>query len=327
MKKRVIVIVTGLILAASSLFAQTLTDVINEFNAGVESLNGQSYETALTQFNNCLALCDVVGVESDDMKKQAQEQVVGTHYRQATTLIKRKQYDKALPFLENTVNYSEEYAAQEDLAAKAVKYLPPLYLREGNVLLKQSKYDEAISTFDKILSMNPSTYKAHQGKGLVYKELGEIDSMLEEFSLAKEKAETKDDHEFIATINAAINDYYRSLIEEEFEMIDPEEPDYTFLIDICDQGIAANDQNSYAYWQAAFAKNKDNEYDAAIEYAEKAVKYETEPNILSALYYELGIAYQNTVRYDKACEAYNKVTEEPFFTKAEKKMMSTPDCN
>jgi len=59
MKKRVLAITIGLFFAAGTIFAQTLTDVINEFNAGVESLNGQSYETALTQFNNCLALCDV----------------------------------------------------------------------------------------------------------------------------------------------------------------------------------------------------------------------------------------------------------------------------
>lgn len=327
MKKRVLFIVTSLFLAAGSLFAQTLTDVINEFNAGVESLNGQSYETALTQFNNCLALCDAVGTEADDMKTQAREQVIGTYFRQAMTLLKRKQYDKALSPLENTVKFSEEYAMSDDLAQKAARYLPPLYIREGNVLLKQEKYDEAISTFDKVLSMNPNAYKANQGKGLVYKEEGEIDNMLEQFAIAKEKASAEGDDEVISDINAAINDYYRGLIEDELMMMDTEDPDYTFLLDICDQAIAANNMNSYAYWQAAAALNKSVEYDKAIEYAEKAVKYEKDPILLSALYFELGTAYQNTIRYTEACEAYNKVSEEPFLSKAEKKMISTPDCN
>lgn len=327
MKKKVYAVISALLLASGTIYSQTLTDVINEFNAAVESLNDQSYESALTQFDNALSLADVVGEEADDMKRQTQEQIVGTHYRQAITLMKRKQYDQAIPSLEKTVLFSEEYGVKEDFAEKASKYLPPLYLRQGNVELKQSKYDEAIETFNKVLAMKPETYQAHQGLGLVYKELGEVDKMLEEFSIAKEKAIAENDQEVITDINAAIDGYFRGLIEEELMMIDTEEPDYTFLIDICDQAIEANEKNGYAYWQAAMAMNKTVEYDSAIEYAEKGVSVETDPIMLSALYYELGQAYQNTVRYDDACQAYNKVTEEPFFSKAEKKMMTTPDCN
>jgi len=322
MKKRVIVIITGLFLAAGSLFAQTLTDVINEFNAGVESLNGQSYETALTQFNNCLALCGVVGAEADDMKKQSQDQVVGAHYRQAMTLIKRKQFVKALPFLENTVAFSEEFGTKADLAEKASKQIPGAYLRKGNELYKQEKYQEANELFDKVIDINPKIYQAHQLKGLVQKALGENDNMLSEYSIAKEKASAKGDTKFIGKINKAINDYFHGLIEEELMMMDEEDPDYTYLIDICDQAIAANEQNSFAYWKASWAMNKTIEYDSAIEYASKAIEYEEDAGILSAIYYELGLAYQGNVMYTEACDAYNMVSEEPFFTKAERKLMT-----
>ncbi len=322
MKKSVIFIITGLILAVISVNAQTLTDVINEYNAGAESLNGQSYETALTQFNNCLALCDVVGDEASEMKVKAQTQVIKANYGQAIALMKRKQYDKALPFLENTVNYSQEYGVEEEMATKAEKYLPPLYLREGNVLMKQEKFDEADAIFDKVISMDPEDYKAHQGKGLVYKEEGNIDAMLEEFNIAKEKAAQKNDTDFIAEINTAINDHFNSQIQEEEMMMDTEEPDYTFLLDICDQALAANPENGLACWKAAEAYNKNIEYDSAIEYAKKGLAFEKDPTLVSALYYELGQAYQGNVMYVEACEAYNKVTEEPFFTKAEKKLMT-----
>ncbi len=327
MKKRALIIAAAMILTSGSIFGQTLTDVINEFNAGVESLNNQSYEAALTQFNTSLELSDEVGEEADDMKEQAREQIVGTYYRQAITLMKRKQYDQALPALEKTIALSAEYDKKPEFAENAKKYLPSLYLREGNVQRSQDNYDEALSLFDKALELQPELYKAHQGKGLVYKETNEIDKMLEEFSIAKEKALTKGDQEFISDVNSTIDSYYRGLIEEELFMIDPEEADYTYLIDLCDEAIEANENNGYAYWQAATAYNKMVEYDTAIEYAEKGVAVETDPIMLSALYYELGKAYHNTVRYEDACEAYNKVTEEPFATKAEKKMMTTPDCN
>ena len=327
MKKRALTIAMATILVSGPLFAQTLTDVINEFNTGVESLNEQSYDSALAQFNACLELCEVVGEEADDMKEQAREQVVGTYYRQAITLMKRRQYDKALPALEKTVALSAEYEKNPEFAENAKKYLPSLYLREGNVQRSQGNYDEALSIFDKALEMQPSLYKAHQGKGLVYKETNDIGKMLEEFSVAKDKAVEEGDEEVVDNINSAINGHYRALIEEELMMIDPEEADYTFLLDICEEAIEANKKNGYAYWQAASAHNKMVEYDSAIEYAEKGVAVETDPVMLSALYYELGIAYQNTVRYADACDAYNKVTEEPFTTRAEKKMMTTPDCN
>lgn len=326
MKKRVLTSLTVMILASGCLFAQTLTDVINEYNAGAESLNDQAYETALAHFNKSLEMSEVVGDEADDMKSKAREQIVGTHYRQAITLMKRKQYDKALPSLENTVRTSQEYEVKPEYAENALKYLPSLYLREGNVLRLQEKYDEAMDIFNKALEIRPTLYKAHQGKGMVYKDLNEEAKMLEEFSIARQKAVEEGDEEVIADINAAINEHFRALIDEELMMMDPEEGDYTFLLDICDEAIAANDQNTYAYWQAASALNKMVEYDQAIEYAEKAVAYETDPVLLSALYYELGLSYYNTVRYDDACQAFNKVTEDPFLGKAEKKMGATPNC-
>ena len=48
---------------------------------------------------------------------------------------------------------------------------------------------------------------------------------------------------------------------------------------------------------------------------------------MSGLYFELGSAYQNTAEYDKACEALKNVMEDPFLTRAEKKMGNIPGCN
>lgn len=325
--KRIFVIITGMMLAAVSLQAQELADVINEFNAGVEDLNSQSYESALEHFNSSLEMADVVGEEASDMKKQAQDQIVGTHYRQAITLMRRKQYDLALGYLENTVNFSAEYGTQEELAEKAAKYLPPLYLREGNVMIARENYDEALEIFNKVLEMDSTDYKAHQGKGLVFLKQENLDMMLEEFNYAREKAAEKGDQDVINDINAAIDGYYRPLIEEELMMMDPEEGDYTFLLDICDQALAANKANGYAWWQIAKARNEMIEYDAAIEAAKNGLEYETDPMLLSALYYELGSAYQNTAQYAEACDALGKVTEEPFLARAERKKTNVPDCN
>ena len=114
---------------------------------------------------------------------------------------------------------------------------------------------------------------------------------------------------------------------DEMEMVDPEDNDYTYVLEACENALAANDTNPMAYYHIALVKNKMIEYDAAIENALKALEYEKDPVWISAINYELGQAYQNTVEYDKACQALQKVTEEPFLSLAEKKLSSIPGCN
>ena len=200
-------------------------------------------------------------------------------------------------------------------------------MRAGQAEYTSKKYEAALVHYDRVLSMAPSVYQAHQGKGLVFEKLDQIDDMLGEFAIAKDKAAEKGDEKVINAVNAKINSYYIGLIDEELMMIDPEEPDYSYLVDICDQALEANEKNAFAAYNAISAKNKDVQYDAAIEYVVNITQYEDEidANLLSAIYYELGIAYQNSVMYKEACAAYEKVTEEPFFTKAENKMM-TSNC-
>lgn len=311
---------------AGTLTAQTLTDVINEFNTGVEKLNAQEYDAALENFNQVLTMAEVVGAEADDMKAQAQKQIPSTYYRQATTFMKRKQYDNAIPYLENTVATATMYDNNAEISKKASGYLPQLYVRQGNQEWKNKEYDASIEYFDKALALNPNIYQACQGKGMVYLEQDETDLMMECFNRAKEGAQAKNDTKTIERINGTIDSYYNKFITEEMEMVDPEENDYTYVVEACENALAANPNNPRALYHLAIVANKSSQYDQAIGYAQKAAQYETEAVWLSAINYELGSAYQGNKAYDDACEALQKVTEEPFLTRAEKKIESV-GCN
>jgi len=326
MKLRVLAILGGILLAGS-LSAQTLTDVINEFNTGVEKLNNQEYEVSIEHFNQVLALAETVGDEANDMKLKAEQQIPSAYYRQATVFMKRKQYDNAIPYLEKTIEFTTLYNNNEPINAKAMNYLPPLYVMEGNRAWKNKAFDDAHANFDKALAMKEGLYQAHQGKGMVFLEQDEIEPMMEEFRLAKEGAMAKNDTKTIGKINGVVDSYYNKFITEELEMVDPEDKDYTYVIEASDNALAANPENPRALYHLALVSNKMIEYDAAVDYALKALLYETEPVWISAINFELGSAYQNSVEYDKACEALNNVLEEPFLTRAEKKMESIPGCN
>ena len=319
MKFRVLAIFAGVLLAAT-LSAQTLTDVINEFNTGVEKLNGQEYEVALEHFNQVLTMAEVVGDEANDMKAQAQKQIPSAYYRQATTFMKRKQYDNAIPFLELTVETATLYNNNEEISKKASGYLPQLYVREGNTQRKNKSYDDAIAYFDKAIALNPNLYQACQGKGMVYLEQDETELMLECFANAKEGAMSKNNTKAIDQINGVIDNYYNKFITEEMEMVDPEENDYSYVVETCDNALAANPNNPRALYHLAIIANKSDQSEKAIEYTQKALLYEKEAIWLSAINFELGSAYQSTKQYDEACEALQKVTEDPFLTRAEKKI-------
>ncbi|MEZ5069394.1 MAG: tetratricopeptide repeat protein [Bacteroidales bacterium] len=327
MKLRTLALMGGF-LAAASLSAQTtLTDVINEFNTGVENINSQEYELALEHFNQVISLADEVGAEADEMKANAQSQIPATYYRQATVFMKRKQYDNAIPYLEKTVESAAQFGNNEEIAGKAQGYLPPLYVREGNAAWKNQNQDAALEYFDKALSMNEALYQAHQGKGLVFFDKGEIDMMLQEFDLAKKGALAENDDKTISAINDVINSHYNGRIQSEFDQVDEEEADYTYVIEACEKALEANAENPRAYYYMAMINNKNIEFDAAIQNAEKALQFESDPVWTSAINYELGLAYSNTAEYEKACETLQKVMEEPFLSRAEKKLETVPGCN
>lgn len=325
MKLRALAILaTGMMTLSMS--AQTLTDVINEFNDGVAKVNSQEYLASVDHFNQVLSLAEAVGDSATDLKVKAEEQIPLAYYRQATLFLKRRQFDNAIPVLEKTIETSEAYGNNDDSRQKATRYLMQSYMMEGQRAYKGESYDEALDYFDKALQMNPDLYQAHQGKGMVYLDEDEPDKMLEEFNMAKEGAASAGKTETVDEINAVIDAYYNKFIMEEMEMVDPEDNDYTYVVEACEKALAANPNNPRALYHMALVKNKDVQYDEAIEYAEKALEYETEPVWISAINYELGSAYQNTVEYEKACEAYKKVVEEPFLDRAERKMSSLPGC-
>lgn len=239
MKLRVFAILGG-ILFAGLLSAQTLTDVINEFNVGVEKLNNQEYELSLEHFSQVLALAETVGDEAGEMKANAEKQIPSAYYRQATIFMKRKQYDNAIPYLEKTVESASLYNNNEDIKGKAEKYLPQLHVMEGNRHWKTDQLDESLDHFDKALAINETLYKAHLGKGLVFLAQDETDMMLEEFGLAKEGAIAKNDTKTIDQINATLDSYYNKFITDEIEMVDPEENDYTYVVEACENALKAN---------------------------------------------------------------------------------------
>ena len=100
--------------------------------------------------------------------------------------------------------------------------------------------------------------------------------MLESFAKAKEGAMAKNDTKTVEKINGAIDSYYNKFIMEEVGAIDPEENDYTYVVEACENALAANPDNPRALYNLAMVANKSDQSEQAIEYAQKALLYEKE---------------------------------------------------
>ncbi len=260
MKLRTIVILGG-ILIAGSLSAQTMTDVINEFNAGVEKVNSQEYDASLEHFNQVIAMAKTVGDSAAELKTNAENLIPASYYKQALLFLKRKQYDNAIPYLEKTIETASQFNNNEESSEKAGNYLEQSYLMEGQRSYKNKSYPESLGFYDKALALNEELYKAHLYKGMVFKDMDEISPMLEEFAIAKTGALDSNDTKTVETINQAVDGYYNDMIKDEFDAIDPEEPAYDYVMEACEKALSANPDNARAYYYKAAIYNKKIEYD------------------------------------------------------------------
>ena len=54
-------------------------------------------------------------------------------------------------------------------------------------------------------------------------------------------------------------------------MVDPEDNDYSYVVEACENALAANPDNPRALYHLAIVSNKDGDNEKAIEYAVKAL--------------------------------------------------------
>ncbi len=55
--------------------------------------------------------------------------------------------------------------------------------------------------------------------------------------------------------------YFNGIIKEEYDAIDPEEPEYDYVFEACEKALNANPENARAYYYMAMVYNKQVEYD------------------------------------------------------------------
>jgi len=314
-------IIAVLLFTSALIQAQTLTDVINAFNAGAEEVNAGNFETAITKFEQCIQLAGQLGTEGEEMKGKAQEQIPALHYRIALDKYKAKDMDGAISWFEKTVVACEQYG-NDDIQTKSLNYIPQLYYAKGNAHVKSEEYENALSSFDKALEYIPDYAKAYYGKGLVYRKLEQEENMFKALDKAIETGKSSGDDKTTATAIKTARDY---LVIEGMKSLKDE--DYESAISFFNTSMKYDNQYAEPYYYLSAIYNKQLEYEKAAENAEKAIAYDdSEPEKKARIYFELGNAYVGMVEYEKACNAFKNALYEPYTSTVKHKMENVLNC-
>lgn len=324
--KRISFLLVFALIAFMGINAQTYEDVVAKFNEGADDINKGEFTNAITHLNEVIAMAETVGEEANDLQSKAKEQIPLLKYQIAIGYMKQKDYENAIPFLEQTVDLADSYENNQEYKIKAMKYLPTLLTGVGTQKLKAGDNTEALTMFEHAAKYSPNYPKAYLGMGMVYKASYDEENMINSFEKAIELGKAQGDTKTVDDAQVALGSYFTDLGNIELEDVDPEVEDFSYAIEAFDKAVKYNPGNVDANYKLAIIYNRMIEYDKAIEHAKKALEGAEEDIKIAAINYELGNSYMGTAEYDLACEAFNNAMVDIFEERAITKKEKVPGC-
>ena len=182
--------------------------------------------------------------------------------------------------------YAQKMESSNSTNATASYGISDNLYRQGNVFFSQGKYQDAISYYDKALSINSSNINALYNKGLALDQLGKLDDAISNY-----------DKVLAITPNDTSSLYNKAYDLDSLGKYDEAISYYDMVL-----GITPNDTSSLNN----IGLDLDNlgRYDEALQYYDKVIALS--PNDTNALYNE-GVAFDSLGKHDKAIIEYEKV--------------------
>ena len=308
---------------AVNLNAQTPTEAVNALKDGVTKSKTKDYLGAVESFKKCVSIYEEMGEFDNENRATAVKQIPVMQYKHALGLYKQKDYDGSIEAFEKLAEYSETYDNEEYLK-KAEGIIPQLSRIKGTALLKEEKYDEAISAFNQTLEYNPYDAKAYKYKVMALRETDNIQALKEtankgiEVAIAKNKTEEEND------IKSLAGNYFLKKGADAYTA-----KNYTDAAEYFNQSLEFKEADSDLYYQLSSVYNKLEQWDKAIEMANKSLElFNGEGTTRDAkIYYELGNAYLGQGDNAAACDNYSKAAKGDYQKAAEYQMKHVVKCN
>jgi Flp pilus assembly protein TadD len=186
--------------------------------------------------------------------------------------------------------------------------------------IKKNDLDGAYATFDEAHKIKPNCVISYYGKGLVWKEKGDMDKMMNSMDKAIELG--MEEPKMGKYVQRAKNAASKALLAEATEEITKEHGAIAAQYLNDSFKYKAGDADSYYYLTVAY--NKAKEYGNAADAANKALGMKEGDK--SDIYFELGTALAGKGDSSGACGAFKKVTGGPNVDAAKYQIEQVLNC-
>lgn len=287
--------------------AQTKEDAINTFNSALEIAKSSDYIGAAKKLEECVEICNKLGAEGDDTKSEATKRIPSLYFQHAASIYKQKKYPEAIEAFSAAKVQADKYGDAQ-IKSKAAGVIPQLYYSLGVNSFKKQEYDESISLLNSAIENNPKYAKAFYSLGLVYKNLDDLDKMIENMDLAIQFGlETNDSK----TVREAEEATYKQMVFVGANLTS--EKRFNDAVALLKRSLEYKKDDADVYYRLSEVYNKQARFNDAIDNANQALQLEKGGKSESAkIYYELGYAYKFLDNKARACEAFTNAAYGSF---------------
>lgn len=331
-------IATVLVLMATTVFAQTKTEAIQAYNAGLEAVTANNYEKAIASLNQALTIANQIGPDGVDIKTRAENQIPTVYFRKASAQYKAFQKSKDVKDLNSAITAFQEVVTigekfnDTKVAPRAKGVIPQLYYTKSVIFYNNGEFTKADQAVDEAINKNSNYAVAYYQKAKILKKQsdtnddGIIDNNVDQLLNWYDRAIQVGD----ATNQGDIADKAREAAHDELLAVGTrasEEGNVTYAIEMLTTALEYNSESPNIYYRLSEAYNKNSNAQKAVDNAQKALEYENGGKTDKAkIYFELGYAQQTLGNKSQACDAFTNALYGSFKSPAEHKMEFELKC-
>jgi tetratricopeptide (TPR) repeat protein len=312
-------LVAGLMIFGLNVFAQTVDEAGQKFNAANEQFKANAFSQAVPLYEQALKAAKAAGPDAADLQAKIEDQLVNAYFKNGISNYKKRQFDQAIAQLRKSKDLAKSIQN-----AKFVKlgttYIARVYSTKGLVAIKKKDYANASAQFAEALKEKPNCVNAIYGNSLVAKGQGNMDEMMTLVDKLGEMGATNS--RAAKTYAKAKNMAFRTLLNNGASELQKEHASkaLTYLKD----AEKYHSGTAMLYYYKAIANLKMNKWNAAIDDAKKAIAIEK--NDKSDIYFTLGQAYQGKGDNTNACKAFKSVVKGPNVAAAKYQIKEVLKC-
>lgn len=308
-----------MIMLSAGLYAQSIDEVGAKYNEGNEAMKAKDYAKAVTAYEAAIKLASNVGSEADELKASSEKQLENAYYRNGITLYKSKKYDASVAQFTMSKELAKK-SGDTEMEDKLTVITAKVLSSKGMSQIKSKDLNGAMASFDEAHAVKPTCVISYYGKGIVWKEKGDLGQMMVSMDKAIELGATEPKMDkYVAKAKTAAS---KALVSEATVELTREHG--KIAADYINDSFKYKSGNADTYYYLTIAYNKSKNFANAAKAANTALGMKEGDK--SDIYFELGQALQGSGDTGGACDAYKKVGSGPNVDAAKYQMTQVLSC-